>query len=226
MFESNPSGKQSQITGHLLECSGSITVFDPVFRYSDELREKNSNLGFNKYVFSSSFCCYLALWSEVIISCFWICFPIDLLSHSNNVCLLSSFSRNFVALCDSMDYSLAGLSRQVWRWKVKVKSLSRVPLFATPQTVAYQASLSMGFSRQECWSGLPFPSPGDLPNPGIEPGSPTLQADTLPLEYIVMPSFRGFSPPRDWTRVSYISCFGRRVLYHQCHLESPTTVVW
>ena len=40
----------------------------------------------------------------------------------------------------------------------------------------------MGFSRQECWSGLPFPSPGDLPDPGIEPGSPTLQADALPSE--------------------------------------------
>ena len=40
----------------------------------------------------------------------------------------------------------------------------------------------MGFSRQECWSGLPFPSPGNLPNPGIEPGSPTLQADALPSE--------------------------------------------
>ena len=57
---------------------------------------------------------------------------------------------------------------------VKVKLLSRVRLFATPWTVAYQASPSMGFSRQECWSGLPFPSPGDLPNPGIEPGSPAL----------------------------------------------------
>ena len=66
--------------------------------------------------------------------------------------------------------------------KVKVKSLSRVRLFATPWTVAYQAPLSMGFSRQECCSGLPFPSPGDLPNPGIEPGSPTLQADALPSE--------------------------------------------
>ena len=55
--------------------------------------------------------------------------------------------------------------------KVKVKSLSRVRLFATPWTVAYQAPRSMGFSRQEYWSGLPFPSPGDLPNPGIEPGS-------------------------------------------------------
>ena len=58
--------------------------------------------------------------------------------------------------------------------KVKVKLLSRVQLFATPWTVAYQASLSMGFSRQESWSGLPFPSPGDFPNPGIEPRSPTL----------------------------------------------------
>ena len=60
------------------------------------------------------------------------------------------------------------------REKVKVKSLSRVRLFATPWTVAYQAPLSTGFSRQEYWSGLPFPSPGDLPNPGIEPRSPAL----------------------------------------------------
>ena len=51
-----------------------------------------------------------------------------------------------------------------------------------PWTVAYQAPPSLGFSRQEYWSGLPFPSPGDLPNPGIEPGSPILQADSLPSE--------------------------------------------
>ena len=56
----------------------------------------------------------------------------------------------------------------------KVKLLSRVQLFATPWTVAYQASPSMGFSRPEYWSVLSFPSPGDLPLPGIEPGSPTL----------------------------------------------------
>ena len=68
------------------------------------------------------------------------------------------------------------------RKKVKVKSLSRVQLFATPWNVAYQASPSMKFSRQECWSGLPFPSPGDLPNPKIEPRSPALQADALPSE--------------------------------------------
>ena len=66
--------------------------------------------------------------------------------------------------------------------KVKVKSLSRVRLFATPWTVAYHVAPSMGFSRQECWSGLPFPSPGDLPDPGIEPGSSALQADALPSE--------------------------------------------
>ena len=57
---------------------------------------------------------------------------------------------------------------------VKVKSLSSVRLFATPWTVAYQAPPSMGFSRQEDWSGLPFPSPGDLPDLGTEPGSPAL----------------------------------------------------
>ena len=65
---------------------------------------------------------------------------------------------------------------------MKVKSLSCVRLFATLWTVAYQAPPSMGFSRQEYWSGLPFPSPGDPPNPGIEPRSPRLQADTLPSE--------------------------------------------
>ena len=61
----------------------------------------------------------------------------------------------------------------------EVKSLSRVRLFATPWTVAYQAFLSMGFSRQEYQSGLPFPSPGDLPDPGIKPRSPALEAGTL-----------------------------------------------
>ena len=63
-----------------------------------------------------------------------------------------------------------------------MKLLSPVRLFATPWTVAYQAPQSMGFSRQEYWSGLPFPSPGDLPNLGIEPGSPALRADALPSE--------------------------------------------
>ena len=66
--------------------------------------------------------------------------------------------------------------------KSEVKLLSRVRLFATPWTVAHQAPPSMGFSRQEYWSGLPFPSPGDIPDPGIEPRSPALEADTLTSE--------------------------------------------
>ena len=63
-----------------------------------------------------------------------------------------------------------------------MKSLSRVRLFATPWAVAHQAPLSMEFFRREYWSRLPFPSPGDLPDPGVEPGSPALQADPLPSE--------------------------------------------
>ena len=66
-----------------------------------------------------------------------------------------------------------------WYVIMKVKLLSRVWLLATLWTVAYQTSPSMGFSRQECWSGLPLPSPEDLPNPGIETGSLALQADAL-----------------------------------------------
>ena len=61
-----------------------------------------------------------------------------------------------------------------WKWKVKVKLLSCVQLLATPWTTAYQAPPSVGFSRQEYWSGVPLPSSGDIPNPGIEPGSPAL----------------------------------------------------
>ena len=65
---------------------------------------------------------------------------------------------------------------------IEVKSLSRVQLFATPWTAAHQARLSIEFSRQEYWSGLPFLPAGDIPDPGIEPGAPTLESDTLPSE--------------------------------------------
>ena len=77
-------------------------------------------------------------------------------------------------------------------WKVKVKSLSRVRLFATPWTVAYKVPPSMEFSRQEYWSGLPFPSPGNLPDSGIEPGSPACKQVLLPSE-----------PPLDY----FLSCY-------------------
>ena len=68
------------------------------------------------------------------------------------------------------------------KWSEAKWSRSVVSDSAIPWTVAYHAPPSLGFSRQDYWSGLPFPSPGDLPNPGIEPGSPVLQADALPSE--------------------------------------------
>ena len=81
----------------------------------------------------------------------------------------SSSSLIYASLMAQLEKNLLAMQE-----KVKVKSLSRVQLFATPWTVAYQAPLSMGFSRQQYWSGLPFPSPGDLPDPGIKPRSPAL----------------------------------------------------
>ena len=87
-------------------------------------------------------------------------------------------------------------SMEIYTLKVKVKLLSRVRLFEAPWTVAYQAPLSMEFSRQEYWSGLPFPSPGDLPNPGIKAWSPALQAYALPSELPGMPNMNSFEQDR------------------------------
>ena len=67
----------------------------------------------------------------------------------------------------------------MFQWHECQNIISHVQLFAIPWTVVYQASLSMGFSRQEYWCGLPFPSPGDLPDPGIESRSPALQANAF-----------------------------------------------
>ena len=92
----------------------------------------------------------------------------------------SQYQRRQRAICparsDHMAYLVLGFDRQgsIKDAQNKVKSLSRVQLFATPWTVAYQAPPSMGFSRQEYQNGLPFLSPGDLPNPGTEPRPPTL----------------------------------------------------
>ena len=102
-------------------------------------------------------------------------------------------------------------------WTIKkVKSLGRVQLFATLWTVAYQAPPSMGFSRQEYWSGLPFLLTGDLLNPGIKPGSPTLSADTLPSKPPGKPrrklDHKKSWAPKDW-------CFWTVLL--EKTLESP-----
>ena len=77
----------------------------------------------------------------------------------------------------------------------RAQLLNRVQLFVTPWTVAHQAPLSMEFSRQEYWSGLPFLSPKDLPNPGIEPMSLALQADSLPSEPPGKPPGKAVSNP-------------------------------
>ena len=99
------------------------------------------------------------------------------------------------------------------------QSLNPVQLFVTPWTVAHQVPLSVGFSRQEYWSGLPFPSPGDLPHPGIEPRSPALQADSFSSETpgkhknTAVPFCRGSSPPGDAPRCPHC----RWLLHHQSH---------
>ena len=98
-----------------------------------------------------------------------------------------------------------------WKWKVKVKSLSHVWLLATPWTAAYQAPPSMGFSRQEYWSGVLLPSPTLCDPMDCSPlGSSVhgiLQARIR--EWVAMPSSRGSSQPRDQTWVSHVSCIGR-----------------
>ena len=98
------------------------------------------------------------------------------------VCQSLSRVQLFATLWTVACQSLSRVRLSVTPWTEACQSLSRVQLFVTPWTVAWQSPLSIRFSRQGYWSGLPFPFPGDLPDPGIEPGSPALQADSLPPE--------------------------------------------
>ena len=99
-------------------------------------------------------------------SCLTLCNPVDGSTPGSPVPgILQARTLEWVAISFSNS----------WKWKVKVKSLSCVQLLVIPWTAAYQAPLSMGFSRQKYWSGLPFPPPGDLPNPGFKLASPALQ---------------------------------------------------
>ena len=143
----------------LLHCCWEIFVFLTCFRSETD-----------KTWWEDSFCLSVAFQ----ISCMWlenlICLPEPLIQRNWEL-MFSLFCFYFLTPqlegrhnSDKLIYSIQ------WKWS----RLSRVWLFATPWAVAYQASQSMGFSRQEYWSGLPFPSPGDLPDPGIEPGSPAL----------------------------------------------------
>ena len=97
--------------------------------------------------------------------------------------------------------------------------------FVTPWTVAYQAPPSMGFSRQEYWSGLPFPSPGDLLDPGIEPGYPEFQADALTSDPPVKPplfsilSFKIFLLRNTFKNYLFIACG----IYLCCGMQDLTS---
>ena len=141
---------------------------------------------------------------ELFSCCPWE--KVHINSQSNSQLVLSYFSGLLVCLCSPthksswqcygfmnchfhnftlFSYSVFCASgafpylTNIWSlFKVKVKTLSGARLFATMWTVAFQAPLATGLSRWEYWSGVPLPSPGDLPNPGIQPGSPPLQADS------------------------------------------------
>ena len=128
------------------------------------------------YITSISFyahntiCLSIHLFKDILF-CFHVLTIIN--KTAINICVGFCVDRSFQVNCVN-----------TWVWlldcmlrkseKVKVKSLSRVWLFATPQTVAYQNPLSVGFSREEYSNGLPFPSPGNLSNTGIKPRSPAL----------------------------------------------------
>ena len=104
--------------------------------------------------------------------------------QSQNLKFISLTISAFYRLCllDNAKYERKKLSPGQLTWWLVGQSLSCVQLFCDPLAVARWAPLSMGFSRQEYWSGQPCPSPGDLPNPGIKPRTPTLWADSLPTE--------------------------------------------
>ena len=101
----------------------------------------------------------------------------------NNFCLFGLLLYSYVKVDVwlRVDAQIILMNKLIVKYSI-VKSLSCVRLFVTLWAVAYLASLSMGFSRQEYWSRLPFPSPGELPDPGIEPRSPALEADALTSE--------------------------------------------
>ena len=99
------------------------------------------------------------------------------------LCCLQCVSASFLGRLESISQCFEFGLYLVWLMCCACLVAQSCPTLAAPWTVALQAPLSMGFFRQENWSGLPFPSPGDLPDPGIEPTSPmspALQVDSLP----------------------------------------------
>ena len=149
---------------------------------------------------------YAAAAAKSLQSCLTLCDPIDGSPLGSSVPgVLQARILEWVAISFS----------NAWKWKVKVNSLSRVRLLATPWTVACQAPLSMELSRQEYWTGLPFPSPGDLPNLGTEPTSLSFlhwQADSLPLA----------TPGKPWSILQVL--ISNKVNINCYHLHKPKTL--
>ena len=108
-----------------------------------------------------------------------------------------------------------------WAKVSEMKSLSRVRLFATPWTVPDQALPSMGSSRQEYQNGLPFPSPEDIPDPGIKPRSPALQADALPSE----PPVQRHTHKKTFT-TERVGCHHPNLGWHLASIEVGCQTLW
>ena len=110
----------------------------------------------------------------------------------------------------------------LWWWWFSRQVMPDSCRVVTPWTVALQAPLSVGFSRQEYWSGLPFPSPGDLPNLGIESGSPALQADSLPTELQGKPSL----PTTSLSVLYQFHCIWDILVLHRGTQEILAVLYW
>ena len=119
------------------------------------------------------------MWSFFIFLNFFISWRLVILQYCSGFCHTLTWIRDGLYLFSVLLDWLSTVLQRMALGTVKVKLLSSVWLFATPWTVACQASPSMGFSPQAYWSGLPFPSPRDLPYPGVEPKSPALKAGSL-----------------------------------------------
>ena len=170
-------GMMSQISMYNAHCNLLPCYFRENPTNYEEIRTSYENT-WNNFTFSLSFCGSSIVWGlQKISSRIWWKWHSYKIAGFN----LSWISFNnlfFIELL--LNYAIVEL--RIAELCCTVLLLSRVWLFATPWTVARQAPLSMGFSRQEDWSGFPCPPPGDLPNPGMELRSPTLQEDSLPTE--------------------------------------------
>ena len=135
--------------------------------------------------------------------------------HQRNTCTAPNRNRscndNWPTLSAKSQYSPPSILSEVW------KPLSHVQLFATSWTLACQAPLSIEFSRQEYWNGLSFPPPGDLPNPGIKPRSPTLHADSLPCEPPGKPYIKWFLKEKEYVKAVYC---------HHAYLTYMQSISW